>query len=220
MKSIALIQKFSFILEQISLLIILILLNPPIYSQKLSNNCPVTKPSTNNYAPEIFHTSNNLLRSEGDILEYNTNIITLKGTLRDKNCAPIQDAKIYLWQVDQKGKYCYKILRNKFKNHGVKDNPVELFQGSGISSTDNEGSFSFITIFPGSFESEHPHVNLLITHPTLGSLQTKLYLKQYRSNISSIQDRKLNGYPLSTPDKDNVYRFQIILSTEKNYRRY
>ena len=143
-----------------------------------ANHCKLTKGAINNYEPEKFNPSNNLLRYQGDITFEKNDKITINGVLHDNFCVPVQDAKIYLWQANQKGKYTYKILRKKFTQEGMSENPSEKFQGSGIATTNNNGEFSFTTIFPGSQGDEHPNINIRVEHRVLGNLQTKIYLKK------------------------------------------
>jgi protocatechuate 3,4-dioxygenase beta subunit len=231
-----------------------------------ANHCKISKESTNNYEPEKFNSTNNLLKSEGDLIyAKHDQIITIKGTLRDSFCVPVQDAKIYLWQPNEKGKYIYKILRKKFAQEGQEENPDSLFQGSGIATTDNNGEFTFTSIFPGPHNHEHPHINLRIEHRILGYLQTKIYLKQNDVKTKTEKlDLKLNfakeslipskepeteditddfidileeeitdkkykkvpiykissGYDFVFPGKKNDYNIEIILKTNKNYKRY
>jgi protocatechuate 3,4-dioxygenase beta subunit len=144
-----------------------------------ANHCKLTKESMNNYEPEKFNPTNNLLKSEGDYTFSKADKITIKGIVRDNFCIPVQDAKIYLWQTNEKGKYVYKILREKFDDKGEEYNPNEKFQGSGVATTDNNGEFTFTTIFPGTHDKEHANLNLRIEHRVLGILQTKVYLKKH-----------------------------------------
>jgi protocatechuate 3,4-dioxygenase beta subunit len=229
-----------------------------------ANHCKISKICNDNYEPEKFNPSNNLIKSEGDLsVSKDGQVITIKGILRDNFCVPIQDAKIYLWQPNEKGKYIYKILRSNFSSEGAEENPASLFQGSGIATSDNNGEFRFVTIFPGAHHKEHPHINIRVEHPTLGNLQTKIYLKKNESATKTEKiDLKLNiakesliakkdteeqisenfidfleeeiddkhkgtpiykmlpGYDFAFPSKNNEYDVEIILHTNKNYRRY
>ena len=209
------------------------------------NHCELSKPSINNYEPEKFTKTNNLLVSS-ETIEKKQNKIIIIGNVVDHDCAPIADAKIYIWQTNESGRYVYEILRNKFKKEGNKKQNGESFHGSGIATSDNYGKFSFTTAFPGSYHKEHPHINVRVEHPTLGNLQTKYYLdnitpkaplsdlKELDKIVDFMKDNSLTkeenislkiyrmdrGYPIISPYNHNIYNFQIVLPTKKNYKRY
>ena len=209
------------------------------------NHCKLSKPSFNNYEPEKFSQTNNLLVSS-ETIENKENKIIIIGNVVDHYCTPIADAKIYMWQTNENGRYVYEILRNKFKKEGNKKQNGEKFQGSGIATSDNYGKFSFTSAFPGSYQKEHPHINIRVEHSTLGTLQTKYYLdnitpkaplsdlKELDKIVDFMEDNVLTkeeninlkiyrmdrGYPIISPHNYNIYNLQIVLPTKKNYKRY
>ena len=77
--------------------------NNKFYPNKL-NSCKLTKRVLNDYEPENFITSNNLLVTPGKQELYCGEKIIVHGRVLDKNCRPVSDAKIYLWQVNCSGK--------------------------------------------------------------------------------------------------------------------
>jgi protocatechuate 3,4-dioxygenase, beta subunit len=141
------------------------------------NNCKPLKISYNNYEPKTFNISNNLLKSTGGVNLFEGKEIVIKGKLVDKNCVPISDAKIYIWQVGLDGKYPYEPLKSKINRNLISEENDDHFQGSGIYTTNNLGEFTFITIYPGQIKNEKPHVNIKAIHSEYGSIQTKIYLE-------------------------------------------
>jgi protocatechuate 3,4-dioxygenase beta subunit len=170
---------------------------------KIRNRCKATEVIIDNYEPEIFQNTNNLLRKEGQSEDYCGTRIVIKGKLLDEQCMPISDAKIYLWQVGCDGKYPYVPLRTLIDKTMLNLSAKSSFTGSGIATTNNLGEFYFITIFPKT-SAQKPNVNIRVEHRDLGSLQTKVHLLNHHRAISDFE----------TSDNDApsaIYRFHIIM---------
>ena len=184
-----------------------------LYRNKL-NHCKLSTPTLNNYEPAVFQTTNNLLRSTGQNPIYCGEKVIIKGTLLDKNCVPVSDAKVYLWQVGCDGKYPYKTLRTRVdKNHLNLENG-STFTGSGIATTNNEGEFYFITIYPVMKHGD-PHVNIRVEHRDLGSLQTQLHFKkalEARDIVDSSGADDMDG-------EAKIYNFNVVMPGE-TLKRY
>jgi protocatechuate 3,4-dioxygenase beta subunit len=159
--------------------------------------CKASKSYLNNYEPKVFSSINNLLAPPGLLTEVVGKKIILQGTLLDQNCKIITDAKIYMWQVDNNGKYPYKALRTDINHKLTVIDKKSTFQGSGTTTTNNLGIFNFVTIYPPSIFKEAPYVNIRVEHNKLGILQTKIYLKDTKLN------KQINNLGL--------YEFTIIM---------
>lgn len=170
-----------------------------IYHNRL-NTCHPTKPTIDNYEPKKFHSSNNLLHATGAVEAFCGQEIILEGTLLDVNCVPVSDAKVYIWQTGCDGKYPYTPLRNKIDKNLINTNPISSFQGSGIATTDNNGHFQFVTIYPSKVMELAPHINVRIEHRHLGTLQTRLFPH--------------------TPENGNNYKFHIVMDKANLHNRY
>ncbi|SPR10889.1 intradiol ring-cleavage dioxygenase [Orientia tsutsugamushi] len=143
------------------------------YSNEI-HSCQVT----NNYEPEVFSITNNLLRQVGQNPHIKGTIVVIKGTVIDRHCIPVPDAKVYLWQVDSNGKYPYTPLKNSIDQSLISNNNLEsTFTGSGVTTTNNNGNFYFITIYPAAVHNILPHFNFRAEHTELGSLQTVHIIK-------------------------------------------
>ena len=110
----------------------------------------------------------------------------------DLNCHPITDAKVFIWQANSAGKYPYSPLKEQFDNHNIDLKTGSTFQGSAISTTNNRGEFTFITVYPGNVENEYPNINLRIMHPRFGGLQTKFYMHNNKLLYKEIPENELD----------------------------
>ena len=166
------------------------------------NICTATHSATNNYEPAVFSHGNNLLRKAGQEEIYCGQKILLKLEVVDRDCIPISDAKIYLWQVGCDGKYPYKTLRAKTNPALINDNAGSTFVGSGIATTNNTGNAKFITICPPSHHNESA-INIRIEHSVYGSFQTRIDPK--KSIIIEDDDYDIIEAKIVTPWK-NIHR--------------
>jgi len=176
-----------------------------IYHNKL-NSCKLTKQFFNNYEPMEFNSTNNLLYESGKEPMYCGEKIVIKGVLLDERCVPISDAKVYLWQAGCDGKYPYKPLRKMINKKKLNINNGSSFIGSGIATTNNEGEFYFVTVYPNYKES----INIRVQHRELGIMQTQL-----RMNKSE----EFNQQEDYQSEATKRYNFKIVMrgKTLKNY---
>jgi len=181
-----------------------------------SNYCTATESTINDYEPNKFQVTNNLLRSAGLYPVYCGEKIVIMGKILDQNCVPVSDAKIYLWQVGCDGKYPYTPLRNRVNKKMLNLNNGSSFTGSGTATTNNKGEFYFVTIYPPSILKEKSHVNIRIEHMNLGMLQTKLYL----SDNQEVYRNKIRNPNLTDLDCDvRFYNFDVVMPGE-TLKRY
>lgn len=132
--------------------------------------------------PSEFNKTNNLARSlEGGFYHADGQKIVVYGRLMDANCVPISDAKIYLWQTNQKG---YVQYPNASKTQAKWIDPN--FSGSGIANSDNLGRFNFITIMPASRGKSTPYIAFKVEHPVLKSFSSVIYLNDQNKKSSAV----------------------------------
>lgn len=184
--------------------------NDKFYLNKL-NYCKITQPQVNDYEPEAFQPSNNLLRSSGKQPIYCGKKIIISGRVLDQNCVPIADAKVYLWQVGCDGKYPYPPLRTNIGQKMLNLSNGSSFRGSGTATTNNKGEFHFITIYPPALRSHMPYVNIRVKHYRLGTLQTKLFLS---SQQILPPDEELNENLATSSQQGEIYYFDIVMPGE------
>lgn len=162
------------------------------------NTCKPTLEVINNYEPKVFQSGNNLLRVAGALPVVCGSRVIMRGKLLDSKCVPVADAKVYIWQVGCDGKYPYQPLRNIAKESHINLDSNSSFVGNGIATTDNNGEFQFVTIYPHKSENGKHVVNIRAEHRDIGSLQTQIQ-------------------PHSDSD---VYDFTLVMKEQNLYRRY
>ena len=130
--------------------------------------------------PEKFGSTNNLAKKPGSFFRAFGEVIFLQGRITDSFGVPITDAVVKIWQKNAAGKY-----------HSLLDSRSEYidkyFSMSGVSITDNLGNYSFITILPGGSPGRAPHINMNVTHPKFGKLQTEVYFADHPFNENDFQ---------------------------------
>lgn len=178
------------------------------YSNKLPK-CKITTSTINDYEPEEFQLSNNLLRKTGQQAKYCATKIIVSGTVLDQNCVPVPDAKVYLWQVGCDGKYPYVPLRTRIDKKRINPTTKSTFTGSGTATTDNNGNFYFITVYPGRIPHEVANLNVRVEHRELGQLQTKLYLSNKAKSYKNCGEISPALHKIL--DETRIYEFKIVI---------
>ena len=133
--------------------------------------------------------------------------IFITGNIFDGNGHAIHDAMIELWQADANGDY-----QKQFKAEG--------FKGFGRlgTGTEQDKSFTFKTIKPGSIAGQAPHINVILL--MRGSLNT-LYTRIYFADEQNEKDSLLNSIveerrsTLIAHRKSSGYEFNIYMQGEK-----
>lgn len=135
------------------------------------------------------------------------NPIELSGIIRHKDCkTPYQKAKIELWHCDAKGVY---------------DNSSAEFRYRGTTYSDDNGNYSFNTIFPVAYDAGGGHVrpahfHLMITAEGYQPLVTQLYFtgdthikKDRYASSQKAKARILNVQKLSNGTQKVVYNVSM-----------
>jgi protocatechuate 3,4-dioxygenase alpha subunit len=145
------------------------------------------------------------------------NRIRIVGRVLDGNTLPIPDALVEIWQANTYGRY----------NSPADTGPAPLdpfFLGFGRSGTDEDGSYWFETIKPGSvlFDAQRkqaPHISVTVfARGLLNHLVTRLY---FEDELTNAEDPILQLVPTNRRatlmakreinDATVLYRFDIIL---------
>lgn len=176
-----------------------------------ANKCRITKESFNNYEPEVFEPTNNLLKRSGQESLYCGEKIIIFGKVVDSRCVPIADAKVYMWQVNCSGKYPYKPLKTSINHKLIEIDDHLTFTGNGIATTNNKGEFVFITTYPSGTGGLPPHVNLRVNHYRLGKLQTKMVLRHHKvKNLTNNPDF-MAILDMALKENLSVYNMNIVM---------
>ncbi len=143
--------------------------------------------------------------------------IRITGHVFDGDGLPIPDALVEIWQANAHGRY----------NSPTDTGPAPLdssFLGFGRSGTEEDGSYWFETVKPGSvlFDEQRrqaPHITVTIfARGLLNHLVTRLY---FEDELTNAEDPILQHVPVGrratlmakreTHNATVVYRFDIIL---------
>lgn len=176
------------------------------------NFCRTTPKAENDYEPEVFETTNNLLRETGQKSLYCGEKIIIAGKVVDQDCVPVGDAKVYLWQVGCKGQYPYAPLKNNIDNTLIHIDHRLTFTGNGTATTNNNGEFHFVTVYPHSVHQLAPHVNLRVEHHKLGVFQTRLMLKGYRLKHPEYYPELDPINKIAVKNNTGIYYYQVVIS--------
>ena len=143
--------------------------------------------------------SNNqdLTRVEGRSARAKGEVVIISGVIQDKNCKPIKNATVEIWQACASGRY----------NHPSDPNTAPLdpnFKYSGEAITDADGKYSFRTIIPGAYPAADnwirpPHVHFKISALGHPGLITQMY---FEGDALNSRDEILQA--LSPSEQDSV----------------
>ena len=186
-------------------------------SKKLSTykKCASSKKGPVDSMPAQFASDNDLTRNEGGFFNsYNQKII-IRGIIKDKNCVPVSNANVKLWQVDSYGKVRYETQRMTKKEKYDQDKIIYSdFQGTGMFTSLNNGEFFFITVMPSELsKSAHSpkYINLQINHDDFPKLSNKIYFLE-TAQFSNKDNVIIAKNYFSTEFKDiKIYDTEIIL---------
>jgi len=128
-------------------------------------------------------------RAEGEI-------IYVSGQVLDDRYKPVPGALVDVWQANKNGRY----------HHEDDPNPAPLdvnFQGWGQIRADDQGHYSFKTIFPGAYPvdeewSRPPHIHFKVSKRGYHELTTQMY---FDGNELNEKDRLLLELPESDREK-------------------
>lgn len=107
----------------------------------------------------------------GDSLTPAVGAIThLSGRVLDRTGAPIRNAVVEIWQVDNYGSY----LHSRGITGGRRD---QHFQGFGRFETASSGEYRFRTIKPVAYVPRTPHIHVKVKRGERTLLTTQCYVK-------------------------------------------
>jgi len=110
--------------------------------------------------------------------------IYIKGTIRDSNGDPIEDATVDIWQANAAGRY----------RHPHDRNPAPLdpnFQGWAIVQSGRQGQFNFKSVMPGAYPASDtwtrpPHVHFKVSKIGYVELTTQMYFPNQPLNKTDL----------------------------------
>ncbi|MBW3599286.1 MAG: intradiol ring-cleavage dioxygenase [Planctomycetes bacterium] len=139
------------------------------FAEELVNTPPQTEgPFYPNRLP--LDTDNDLLIINDAITPAVGDVTHLSGRILDARGAPVRNALVEIWQVDNNGAY----LHQGSANHDQRD---KNFQGFGRFLTGAGGEYYFRTIKPVPYPRRTPHIHFAVKTPGRDTFTTQCYVK-------------------------------------------
>ena len=141
--------------------------------------------------------------------------ITIEGTVYDGASAPVLDALIEIWQADADGRY-----RHQEDPRAEGADPA--FEGYGRAATDDQGTFRFATVKPGTVSGpdgkpQAPHVLIsILARGVLTRYWTRVYFEDEaeangRDAILQLVPAARRDTLLARKAGDGTYRFDLVI---------
>jgi len=141
--------------------------------------------------------------------------IYIKGSVRDADGEPLENATVDIWQANAAGRY----------RHPHDSNPAPIdpnFQGWAIVQSGTHGHFSFKTVMPGAYPASNrwtrpPHIHFKVSKIGYVGLTTQMYFPDHPLNQKdrllqhkNEAERKLM-IAQKIEDEQNSYSYTIYL---------
>ena len=185
--------------------------------------CTVTKSTNITTPPKEILPSNNLTQKPGNDNDKLAPKIILLGRVRDKDCLPIPNAEVSMWQTDEYGlrRFVTKVDTSQ-DLYKMNDQIYSNFEGDGSAVSNNIGDFGFVTLQPAtSKKNPNATVSLVVTHPKYPELKTRVVL------IDKGMSLPKTDYVIAYNDDKskgarglNIYAFDIVLDGKEAYLSY
>lgn len=148
--------------------------SPGWFAEELSRTPAQTEgPFYPNKLP--LDTDNDLIVINNALTPAVGSITHLHGRVTDVKGAPVRNAVVEIWQVDNNGAYLHTGTSNKEKRDGN-------FQGFGRFVTGMSGEYYFRTIKPVPYPGRTPHIHVKVRKSDKAILTTQCYIKGERLN--------------------------------------
>ena len=129
---------------------------------------------------------NDLVKVIGLVNEAGGEVITLKGSVTNKDGAPQAGMRVEIWQCDMNGKYLHSGDNRKVTYD-------QGFQGFGYDITDPNGNYKFRTIKPGKYPGRTPHIYVKVLHGSREILTTQFYESDHSENARDSLFRRMSN---------------------------
>lgn len=176
--------------------------------------------------PMFYPFYNDLTKKEGGFNNEFADKIILRGFIFDKECVPISDANVRIWQQDEYGndRYIQKLSDDEKLSKLVKLQHSKV-KGVGKATTDNNGLFFFRTVPPGKFNKTNnkDYINIAIYHAHFPNFDGKIILNQHKPPDDLISKKFIIAYLNNNVRHlydQPVYDFYVTLDVQNRYRRY
>lgn len=174
----------------------------------------ITRPSTiGPFFPAGYRgeTDADLTRIGGHSERANGQVIEVVGRVLDRHGNPISGAKMDIWQANAFGKYAHP--------QDTSDRPLDPnFQGFATIHTGSDGSWSLLTVKPGSYGAgggqRTPHIHMDISGSSSRNIFQMYFPDEEEANLKDGLFKQLgDAAPTSTANAlgDHRYGWDIVL---------
>jgi protocatechuate 3,4-dioxygenase beta subunit len=122
-------------------------------------------------------TDNDLLIINDSITPAVGTITQLGGRILDLSGAPIRNAVVEIWQVDNNGAYIHSASQSASRRD-------KNFQGFGRFETGSTGEYRFRTIKPVAYPGRTPHIHVLVKTPGRSEFATQCFVQGEAGNAN------------------------------------
>ena len=161
----------------------------PFFPRPGTPTIPVRE-DQNPQTPIYLANDNDLTKVKGVAGEAQGQVVYVKGTLFDKNCKPLPEATIIIWQASESGRYNHTgdsaNIDFSHPRTGVTIRRVldRSFQYWGKTISNERGEYLFKTVVPGFYPADlgskwyrPPHIHFLVSAPGTPQFVTQMYFK-------------------------------------------
>lgn len=170
----------------------------------------------------VTYTDNDTTKNSGEFDNQYVRKILLRGVIKDRNCVPVANATIEIWQSDEYGKNRYNTFSYSFLDrYNLNYDQYSKFLGIATATSNNDGYFEFITVLPNSKmrKARLGRYNVAVWHRDFPMLETQLSIKDNKTRFHS----QMIAYRNFAADDAFVlptYDFEVILNGENRYKSY
>ena len=124
-------------------------------------------------------TDNDLVRVAGQVKAAGGEVVTLRGTVKNRFGRPLAGHRVEIWQCDTGGNYMHPgDARSAAFDQG--------FQGFGHDITDSDGGYMFRTIRPMPYPGRTPHIHVKVLEDGAERLTTQFYIAGDQANAADV----------------------------------
>ncbi len=185
--------------------------------------------------PIFLSNDNDLTFIQGKDGEAKGQKVQIYGVLQDRDCRPIPDATIIIWQASESGRYNHigDAQNQSFKDPRdgklIERTLDPYFQSWGKAVTNSKGEFEFQTIVPGFYPADlssqwyrPPHIHFLVSATGHEQFVTQMYFRGDKIKDNDFiqelneKDLLLQGPNLSEDQRQSLVVDFIEDSTQGN----
>lgn len=209
--------------------------------------CTPTRSRAVDRKPETFgktvNSDNDTTKAAGQFENPYLSKILIRGLVKDKNCVPIPNVTVEIWQADEYGLNRYNKFSALFSERYQENyEQYSNFIGMAAANSDNNGYFTFVSVLPnkkakaapGAVSKKHlePSINISVKHRDFNELATKVHMSsgagvQVQSQASAgakmPATSKLIGYRNFAAEKIYgmpTYDVEIVMDGANKYKTY